>query len=610
MTFEYSPDEYVRRLMEYSELDETVFSPDEDKATVIGKLKSISEKKRNISDIENSIIYEYIERFENGSESLDEEAAEKLYAFLNTLIPVVPQVYDAPIGIRLSWLLYNYYRETGDIEKEAFVISRGAICEAVQSAQLDEHDFLTFPRLCEELFPYIDLLSEEMQLALLSTYGFRIIVKAVEGVKKVFSEFPVVEDRIRFYGRKIEPNKLGSILFKLNLNFINIVAMMLRDDDENRKLSRPLNFNVDVERYRKLLEASLKKVEDGFDLYPLDPYNDCMFRMSYVCARYHLGHISFEELLEGIDALEETEGGKGPFYFQLNAFYLMYIHSSSPYSKEKDAQLIHDRVKKVMPRILEMKRQKQFQFGPTIMVFVGATSFTENFYEFYDTVLDFTIYADKALFVHTQMVSEISQVLLERMLEEDPSFFDGVNGWNTDYIRNHKDEVSKLLGECAMCHDIGKHYLIDIVSNSSRTLTDDEFAIIRTHPGNIENVYQNNIDHKSRVQCIHDCAILHHRWHNGEGGYPDLPQTNNRPFVDIISIADSIDAATDYIGRPYGSGKTLDELIDEFRTFAGTRYSSEVTKVLYEPDIKAKVEDLITNRREEISYRVYSSDSI
>ena len=118
------------------------------------------------------------------------------------------------------------------------------------------------------------------------------------------------------------------------------------------------------------------------------------------------------------------------------------------------------------------------------------------------------------------------------------------------------------------------------------------------------------MEETEELKCIRDCALLHHRWHNGQGGYPDIPTTKNMPFADILAIADSLDAATDSIGRPYGIGKTLDDLIGEFLEMGGTRYSREVAEVLAKPDVRDAVNEIITKRREEVNYRIYAFNEI
>ena len=72
-----------------------------------------------------------------------------------------------------------------------------------------------------------------------------------------------------------------------------------------------------------------------------------------------------------------------------------------------------------------------------------------------------------------------------------------------------------------------------------RGLTDDEFEVIKEHPCNFSKVYKGSIS--PEIQCIRDCAHLHHRWYNEEGGYPREKHTSNKPLVNILTIADCID---------------------------------------------------------------------
>lgn len=93
--------------------------------------------------------------------------------------------------------------------------------------------------------------------------------------------------------------------------------------------------------------------------------------------------------------------------------------------------------------------------------------------------------------------------------------------------------------QCAKFHDIGKHYCIDYVSNSSRNLTDEEFRVIKDHPDNFDRFFAKSSG--PIFDCIRACARFHHVWYNGKGGYPATAEsTPNKPFVDILSIADSI----------------------------------------------------------------------
>ena len=208
------------------------------------------------------------------------------------------------------------------------------------------------------------------------------------------------------------------------------------------------------------------------------------------------------------------------------------------------------------------------------------------------------------------MVRDMSRAIFDHMIEATPEVFDGVAGKDAAYIRDHREEMKKLLDECCLFHDIGKFFILDIVENSMRRLTDDEFGLIKQHPGHFTDIYQIIDDRDERVLCIRDCALTHHLWHDGTRGYPNVPQTKNRPFADILAIADSIDAATDFLGRPYNSGKNIDQLIAEFQAEAGTHYGPEACAALSVPAVRDRLEYLITEGRREVYYRIYAFNKL
>ena len=141
-----------------------------------------------------------------------------------------------------------------------------------------------------------------------------------------------------------------------------------------------------------------------------------------------------------------------------------------------------------------------------------------------------------------------------------------------------------------------------------RKLTDEEFSIIRTHPSGFEEFGRDWMEQDEHLQCIRDCALTHHLWHDGSRGYPKITHTKNRPFSDVLAIADSIDAATDYLGRPYHNEKSLDRLIDEISRESGTRYGPEATAALNDESVRNQLLFLTTEGRKDVNFRIYTSN--
>ena len=77
---------YHKLLEQYNKLDDLVFSGDETREEVIGRLIEISKEKKKIQTENNEIIREYILKYEKAPESLDAGAEEMLQDFMSTLL--------------------------------------------------------------------------------------------------------------------------------------------------------------------------------------------------------------------------------------------------------------------------------------------------------------------------------------------------------------------------------------------------------------------------------------------------------------------------------------------------------------------------------------------
>lgn len=73
MTYTYPPEEYARQLHTYYALEKLSFSPEDSRETILRALEERSAKKREIADVANTMIREYIETFEADPEAMTAE---------------------------------------------------------------------------------------------------------------------------------------------------------------------------------------------------------------------------------------------------------------------------------------------------------------------------------------------------------------------------------------------------------------------------------------------------------------------------------------------------------------------------------------------------------
>ena len=93
---------------------------------------------------------------------------------------------------------------------------------------------------------------------------------------------------------------------------------------------------------------------------------------------------------------------------------------------------------------------------------------------------------------------------------------------------------------CGLLHDIGKLVIPEEILNKPGKLTDEEFAIVKSHPKyGYELLRNQNID--SRIK---KSALMHHERYDGSG-YPNgLSEELLSDFAMIVAIADVYDAMT------------------------------------------------------------------
>lgn len=210
-------------------------------------------------------------------------------------------------------------------------------------------------------------------------------------------------------------------------------------------------------------------------------------------------------------------------------------------------------------------------------------------------------------FAHSMHVAKIAKVLLNGVLKHKPELLQGVFGYKTTTeVLKHKRTLRSFIYEAGMIHDIGKNAIVSVVNNEYLPLTDDEFSIIRLHP-RLGDIFLNAVP---GLEIFHDTTVGHHKWYNGKGGYPedfDNTKSPKRILIDIITLSDCMQAATERIGRNYKNGKNFDRVMEEFRRDAGTRYNPDLVNFIdSHKDVARDLAALINEGWVDIYYSIYS----
>ena len=203
------------------------------------------------------------------------------------------------------------------------------------------------------------------------------------------------------------------------------------------------------------------------------------------------------------------------------------------------------------------------------------------------------------------MVANLTRFFVRRLLWKKPEAMVGTMGYDTvEAVRQHAEELCVMAYECGVYHDIGKSMVTMYVGNNSRRLLEEEFVCVQWHAAfGYELLCK--IGHKDDLALA---ALYHHTYYDGQGGYPkDQPPCpkNMKPIVDALTVADSLDAATDNIGRCYTAAKPLEKLIEELRAQKGSRYAPAVVELFDDPDFCTEFRRKLYESRQSVYLEVY-----
>lgn len=116
------------------------------------------------------------------------------------------------------------------------------------------------------------------------------------------------------------------------------------------------------------------------------------------------------------------------------------------------------------------------------------------------------------------------------------------------------------LNMAAVIHDIGKIYVPAEILTRPSTLTDSEFALIKTHP-KVGYEILKRVEFPWPVATI---VLQHHERINGSGYPQGLKGKNIILEARILAVADVVEAMSSH--RPYRPAKTMEETLAEIET--------------------------------------------
>lgn len=210
-------------------------------------------------------------------------------------------------------------------------------------------------------------------------------------------------------------------------------------------------------------------------------------------------------------------------------------------------------------------------------------------------------------YIHSQMVGLLADAILVHIFSRAPHLLLSLPQFSSiEEIHEKEDELRQFIHEAALFHDIGKNKISGIINQQSRALVDEEFALIKQHP---EHPETGILKHSTHFTQYYDIIAGHHKSYDGTYGYPeyfDNVHSPNRILIDLITICDCLDSATDRLGRNYTSGKDITEVFLELLEGKHTRYNPDlVDLIIQDKELQDELTNIVNHGRDDVYYHTY-----
>lgn len=168
---------------------------------------------------------------------------------------------------------------------------------------------------------------------------------------------------------------------------------------------------------------------------------------------------------------------------------------------------------------------------------------------------------------HIKRTAKYVEIIAETLLEK---------GWYQSVLNKHY--INNMV-TAAPLHDIGKIHVPDSILKKQGRLTDEEFAIMKSHTTEGRKLLLNaekTLGHFNYLDIAVEMAYGHHEWWNGKG-YPQGIAEHNIPLcARIMAVADVFDAIVSQ--RCYKGSMTIDEAYEIIKSESGTHFDPIVVE--------------------------------
>ncbi len=599
----------------------------------------LHERSKEIRDIianTNEIIASYITPYIKDPTLLNDTKALELQE-LASLLSSYKENIDTGLAYDIRHALTEYAQQTNNetmyIENMFF---KGITLLYLDSSLFKNERSKCFEKIIEYSDRYAEFEKPTRNLIVRSFANYYISVED-GNVEENFKRYDLANDFWENTAKKIDDDFPWDAYFRnTKENMCSAVVSALRS-------TKPPAFDKKyIERTYNSAKSIVEEISKGID-YKTHDYTSSEVRYMYFleATKYYTEQISAKELVDFLYSMYSQANDDYSYdnlYKKLHIAGLFFYYLSEvpeeDFSKEKRAIVAKEVEKDVYNYAMHIPHTVSQSYVTGLLAnFASGTLRIFEDFAYLRMLLTLTVFRHIPTYVHSVMVGKISFRIIEYLAKHNPESLIGLPGIESiEDVKSNLGEILLFVWYASLVHDIGKIVYSHVVSFYVRKLNDKEFEIIKQHASNAKNFIKNSpsFSHDTEIYAIlkslinfsfkgdveifsyfADVALGHHKSCDGSFGYPKDFDNLSSPvklIIDIVSIADSIDAATDSIGRSYAHEKTLKDMKEDLLSQIETRYNPVVTKLIFEnQDLYNAIDTMLTKERFDVYYSCFST---
>lgn len=616
--YHYFYEAYSANLEKEALLEES-YKQAESKEDWVMNLQQRAHAMHELYEANETLIAKYIRPLLEGFDTLDDEIAVEIFKEIWKLHQ--DNKTDYLVMIEIGQLLEEYFSERDFPEEHICILT--ILAKAYN--ELDHEKFFSkamkyFEKL-DIYRNYFNCIEDTTVCRVLCDAYFNGGVFIAENEATTLREaLDIINRNIYFFDNSNVADKLG---------FSKEEALDYKDRFKSMvlagKLIRMIDVIPDNSDYQEAFDILVELYDRHVALLNNELLLDERLFGSYYMNKYLLGHISRRELYNRHKAYTEytlKDDGSAAYCdagvyrshrFNTMMYFVPVMFSivnefESEDKKELEVDFLDSMVDMYVEYITTIPEASQEVFVrralcSSLRMMLANVSDRVDAYELLYKVI---VRRNVDITIHSLMVAGISKLIVEAIYRNNPMLMKGCLGMTEEAeILEKWPEVKRFAENAGMLHDIGKIDIAHITHKQTRNLTDIEFANIYLHPEYGTMIIDNSYELKEYIPIV----LGHHRSFDDKKGYPvDYRYKENGELllVDVIRIADALDAATDGIGRNYTKAKSFKEAMYEMVEGKGTDYNPELVDMMITDTIfQSAVEQFLTQGRVEICYDVY-----